>query len=105
MKMKSCEFCGREVFLWGGETCDICDSNSDGTLDRHQPVGIETSTAHFLSPPEKGFVITHRASTLIMRDCLKTVARSQFPLVLAMLARKIDFKGAACDAFAMFTPE
>lgn len=56
--MKTCPNCGRESFLWGGESCDVCDADSDGINDRDEPIGIGPILGHSLFHAEdKGFEV------------------------------------------------
>lgn len=57
--MKECPFCQRPAFLWGGDTCDMCDKDGDGVNDRDEPVGMGPApeTRSLFSAEEKGWEI------------------------------------------------
>lgn len=56
--MTECPFCQRPSFLWSGDTCDVCDKDSDGTNDRDESIGIGPVEGHSLFRAEdKGFEV------------------------------------------------
>ncbi len=54
-----CPLCSRPAHLWGGDTCDVCDSDNSGINDKDEPIGTDKPLRHSLfEPASKGFVVT-----------------------------------------------
>lgn len=89
--MKTCPHCGRPLHLWGGETCDLCDRDSNGIHDRDEPVGTNLTPSRLLFPPEeKGFAIAGEPERTKSIPYNGTVSRKFFMRLLSILKRRIE---------------
>jgi hypothetical protein len=59
--MKTCNTCGRNQYLWGGESCDFCDADNSGVNDSAEVIGTGTMRINehglFASIQEKGWAV------------------------------------------------
>lgn len=56
-----CKICGRDAYLWSGDSCDVCDRDNNGLRDIAEPIGIDAAVSHSALPSnpdnEKGFQV------------------------------------------------
>lgn len=69
-----CVRCQRPEFLWGGPTCDQCDTDANGALDTREVVMSTAGTAGLFQLPEKGWRligqsgVVNRPSKTILKE-------------------------------------
>jgi hypothetical protein len=72
-----CFQCNRPCYLWGGPSCDHCDTDNDGILDKYT-VGTGITTSRSVVPTaEKGFRIVASNLQSLVRIPLSAKAAIQ----------------------------
>jgi hypothetical protein len=57
--MKACLYCGRPAHLWGGESCDVCDRDSNGINDKDELIGSGAVVVpSIFESQQKGFLVS-----------------------------------------------
>lgn len=70
----------RPSYLWGGDVCDLCDKDGNGTADALEPVGIgpNPESKSLFAPEEKGWLVVSGAKMeRIPRDDPRSAAATE----------------------------